>query len=287
MTEEQKDFRLYNLISNMNIAFGNKKGISVDSDNQLTDYGIQRLTSQLKNLYDENLELHRDGFKADLRNEIFDAIADISVFLYGASHFLNQPLRSFDIKLNEEVLLPYVNHDGNIEFKLFSSVEESRKHIWNNSFEIINIYIDDIFKTVSDKDLTAYQEKSEKLAELLFLIFELFKNQENHKHTMLYLNKKVNDSNLSKLCRNMEEVEDTLNFYRRKNVEVDFKESDLLQDDGKPFLIVYSTKDQIIQDMNTDGTLIFNSDGTPFMKEYRENKFLKNTKWFEPDLSEF
>lgn len=275
--EKQNTENIYKMISAMNIAFGNKKGIAIDNG-KITDFGFKRLKSQLENLYDENRELRDDAFIPNVRHEIFDAVADLSVFLYGANHFVNKSLPDLIISFE----------DGIIEFdgKTFSDKDTARKYISENSFQALNKEIDLIIKSVEDRDLDSYERYAYNLAVSLFVIFEVFK-KEDKKYTMIYLNKLVNESNLSKLCRNTEEVEKTLHFYRVKDVEVDFKESDLLQEDGKPFLIVYSTKDQFVHDRNEKGEFIYKENGEPEIKEYRENKFLKNTNWFEPDLSDF
>lgn len=276
--EKQDSDKIYKMISAMNIAFGNKKGLSIDND-KITNFGVKRLTSQLMNLHDENRELRDDAFIPKIRKEIFDAIADISVFLYGANHFLDKSLPDFTVSFE----------DGIIEFngQVFSDKESARKYIAENSYPALKKEIDLIIEAVNNFDIENYEKHAYKLASDLFVIFEVFKKEDNKEHTMIYLNKLVNDSNLSKLCRNMEEVDKTLHFYRVKNVEVDFKNSELLQDDGNPFLIVYSTKDQFVHDKDTDGNFIYKENGEPEIKEYRENKFLKNTVWFEPDLTEF
>lgn len=277
MKVEQLDSdKIYKMISAMNIAFGNKKGLSVENG-KITDFGVKRLTSQLMNLYDENRELRDDAFVAGVRKEIFDAIADISVFLYGGNHFIDRSLPDFTVSLEDEV----IHFDG----YTFKDKNYAQKYVSENSYSALNKQIDPIIKAVENRDIESYHKYALELAKTLFVIFELFKKEE--KHTMVYLNKLVNDSNLSKLCRNMEEVEKTLHFYRVKDVEVDFKDSELLQEDGKPFLIVYSTKDQFVHDKDIEGNFIYKENGEPEIKEYRENKFLKNTVWFEPDLSEF
>lgn len=275
--EKQNTENIYKMISAMNIAFGNKKGIAIDNG-KITDFGFKRLKSQLENLYDENRELRDDAFIPNVRHEIFDAVADLSVFLYGANHFVNKSLPDLIISFE----------DGIIEFdgKTFSDKDTARKYISENSFQALNKEIDLIIKAVEDRNLDSYEKYAYNLAVSLFVIFEVFK-KEDKKYTMIYLNKLVNESNLSKLCRNTEEVEKTLHFYRVKDVEVDFKESDLLQEDGKPFLIVYSTKDQFVHDRNEKGEFLYKENGEHEIKEYRENKFLKNTNWFEPDLSDF
>lgn len=280
MITQEKTTKIYDMISSMNFAFGNKKGLSLNESGKITEKGAERLKNQLKNLYDENRELRDDAFIPKIRKEIFDAIADISVFLYGANHFLNLPLHDFSVSFSDGIQLP----DG----KTFSvdNIEEARDYVSKNSFNMLNTIIDRIIKVAKNKDISEYQKNAIKLSEALHTIFELFK-KDNRKHTMIYLNKLVNDSNLSKLCRNKEEVDATVKFYTDKNVKVSVKFSDLLQDNGENFMIVYSPIEQIIQDMK-NGELLFNKEtGEPIMKEYRKDKFLKNTSWFEPDLSKF
>lgn len=273
--------KIYNMISNMNISFGNAKGVSLENG-KLTENGKKRLYNQLLNLYDENRELRDDAFIPKIRKEIFDAIADICVFLYGGNHFINQPLSDFTLKFTEEEGITLA--DGK-HFPL-SEIDKAREYFAKNSFEILKNIIDKVIRVSETGDLEQYQKDSEELSIALHVAFELFKKTDKPEHTMLYLNELVNQSNLSKLCRNMDEVNDTLDFYAKKNVAVDFKESELLQENGKPFLIVYSIKDQIVQDMK-NGKLLFDDHGVAIMKEYRKDKFLKNTKWFEPDLSQF
>lgn len=279
IVKELKETELYKMISNMNISFGNKKGLSVDNLQKITSNGKNRLIAQIRNLYDENKELKRDGFDANVRKEIFDAIADLSVFLYGSNHFLNRKLSDFSISFTDET----------IKFgdKFFNDKELAKKYVEENSFEILNREIDSLITSIENEDLEKYDFYAKRIAILLFTIFELFKKENRPEHTMIYLNHIVNESNLSKLCKNQEEIDATLHFYRRKNVEVDVKPSDLKQKDGTPFYIVYSTKDQFVHDQDEEGNLLYEKDGSPLIKEYRENKFLKNTIWFEPDLSDF
>lgn len=279
MITKNNTHKIYNLISNMNISFGNQKGLAVDQDLKLTPKGKERLINQLLNLYDENRELRDDAFIPKIRKEIFDAICDLDVFLYGASHFINKPLSDFTVSFGEEIVLP----DGK-KFPI-SQKKEAQLYVEENSFEMIKVMIDTLIEKIHEEDLDAYQVEAENLAKALFVLFELFK-KDDKKHTMLLLNQIVNDSNLSKLCRNMDEVEATLQFYRERGIQVDFKESELLQNNGEPFLIVYSAIHQVIQDRK-NGVLLFDKNNQPIMKEYPKDKFLKNLNWFEPDLSNF
>lgn len=72
----------------------------------------------------------------------------------------------------------------------------------------------------------------------------------------------VQDSNLSKLCKTEQEIEDTLAFYQKE------KALDVYAGGELPEAYVKSSKDQ-------EG-----SDG----KFYPAHKFLKNTNWHEPVL---
>ena len=279
IVKQAEDCKIYKMVSSMNVAFGNKKGLTVDENKKLIEDKKERLLSQLRNLYDENKELKQKGFDKKQREEIFDAIADLCVFLYGGSHFIDKELPDFTVDLEDK-------------FEIFgkkfstSKKEDAIKYIKQFSLEKLDAMIDQIIQSVKNSDLNSYNEKASKFAEVLFVLFEIFKKEGSH-YDMIYLNKIVLDSNLSKLCRNMEEVEATLKFYRDKHVEVDYKESDLIQSNGEPFLFVYSLKDQFCHDMNENGEYIYLENGDPEIKEYRKDKFLKNTKWFEPDLTNF
>lgn len=256
----------YQNISDMNTAFGNIKGLALEETavkdaKIISDKGVSRLVAQARNLYDELDELRDDGFtvlerepkSASGRKEMFDAIADLIVFLYGVGHFVDIPINKkhdwYTARLAEELK----NYSNTV--------------LYIKIYEEIKSMIDELIASIEHKDVE---------------LIDLFMHRLNSKITALCISKakpgydldllidRVTDSNMSKLCRNDEELEATLKFYRDKGVEVYSKESPLAQESGKPYLVVYSSKEQTV-----DG------------KVYRADKFLKNVNWFEPDITDF
>lgn len=257
----------YQNISDMNTAFGNIKGLALEETaikdaKIISDKGVSRLVAQARNLYDELDELRDDGFtvlrkdpnSTSGRKEMFDAIADLIVFLYGVGHFVDIPINKKHDWYTKRLAEEFKNYSYTV--------------FYEKIYEEIKSMIDELIAAIEHKDVE---------------LIDLFMHRLNSKITALCLSEakpgydldllidRVTESNMSKLCRNDEELEATLKFYRDKGVEVYSKESPLVQESGKPYLVVYSAKEQ------TD------ADG----KVYRADKFLKNINWFEPDITDF
>lgn len=254
----------YQNISDMNTAFGNLKGLSLESTVSkdakiISDKGVERLVAQAKNLYDELDELRDDGFAVLLedpasktgRKEMFDAIADLIVFLHGVAHFVNTDITN--------------RHDWYTEL-LTSQLKEDFN--FDTIYSDIKTKIDELLETIKNKDVEFLNVDLHRLNSYISAVCAA-KTKPGYDLDLLI--DRVTESNMSKLCRNQEELEATLKFYTDKGVDVYSKESPLMQESGKPYLVVYSAKEQ------TDG------EG----KVYRADKFLKNVNWFEPDISDF
>lgn len=255
----------YQNISDMNTAFGNLKGLALEetvSGNKLiSDIGVKKSVAQARNLYDELDELRDDGFavlKKDPnsvfgRKEMFDAIADLIVFLYGLGHFVDIPINKkhdwYTNRLAEEI-------------KVYSPTVLQEK-----IYEDIKSIIDELIASIEHKDIELIDTFIHTLNSKITALFLV--NAKPGYDLDLLINR-VTESNMSKLCRNQEELEATLKFYQDKGVEVYSKESPLMQESGKPYLVVYSSKEQTVEG-----------------KIYRADKFLKNVNWFEPDITDF
>lgn len=241
----------YKNISDTNTAFGNLFGSSVKG-NIVTDY--DKLYNQAKNLYDELDELRDDGFSllikdpADIngRKEMVDAVADLLVFLYGLPHFLN--VDYVEAKPNQHIIELLQDLQG----------DEFYTTVYND----IKDRIDAIIVSIQDKSSI-----DEMMDEIVSLDSYLMSLAAFYNADVTSLIQKVTDSNMSKLCLNDADTEATLNFYRDKGVDVYSNNSPLIQENGQPFQVVYSSREQTV-----DG------------KVYRAHKFLKCVNWFEPDL---
>lgn len=257
----------YQNISDMNTAFGNIRGLALEETaikgaKIISDKGVKRLIAQARNLYDELDELRDDGFNVLLkdpeslsgRKEMFDAIADLIVFLYGVGHFV-------DISINpkHDWYSKYLAQDLYENYNYSSQYEKIYKELKSE--------IDDLIATIENKDIEFINAFMHRLnSKISALCLSVAKPG----YDLDLLIDRVTQSNMSKLCINDDELEATLKFYRDKGVEVYSKESPLVQESGKPYLVVYSSKEQTV-----DG------------KVYRADKFLKNVNWFEPDISDF
>ena len=243
----------YKNISDTNTAFGNLFGSSV-TGTTVTNY--EKLYNQAKNLYDELDELRDDGFALLIkdptdkkgRKEVVDAVADLLVFLYGLPHFLN-------VQYVEAVANPHI-----VEFL----GEIPTPELYTTVYDDIKNLIDAVIESIQEK-ATA----SEIMAEIVSLDTYLMSLSAFYKVDVPKLVQKVTDSNMSKLCLNDEDTAATLKYYRDKGVDVYSKDSPLIQSNGKPFQVVYSSSEQTV-----DG------------KVYRAHTFLKCVNWFEPDLSD-
>lgn len=241
----------YKNISDTNTAFGNIFGSSM-TGTTVTNY--EKLYNQAKNLYDELDELRDDGFSRlikdkndrDGRKEMVDAVADLLVFLYGLPHFLN-------VNYVEAVADSHI-----IEF--LGEIPEPE--LYTTVYDDIKNLIDAIIESIQEK-----ASATDILAEIVSLDTYLMSLAAFYKVDVTKLIQKVTDSNMSKLCLNDADTAATLKFYRDKGVDVYSKDSPLLQSNGKPFQVVYSSSEQTVQG-----------------KVYRAHKFLKCVNWFEPDL---
>lgn len=241
----------YKNISDTNTAFGNLFGSSVNG-NTVTDY--DKLYNQAKNLYDELDELRDDGFSLLIKNpsdregrkEMVDAVADLLVFLYGLPHFLN--VDYVEAKPNQHII------------ELLQDLEG--EEFYTSVYDDIKDRIDAIIESILDKSSI-----EEMMDEIVSLDSYLMSLAEFYNADVTSLIQKVTDSNMSKLCLNDEDTEATLNFYRNKGVDVYSNNSPLIQENGQPFQVVYSSCEQTVGG-----------------KVYRAHKFLKCVNWFEPDL---
>lgn len=247
--------RPYKNISDTNTAFGNQFSSAINKG-VIVDY--KKLYNQSMNLYDELEELNDDAFsilKDDPlskkgRIEMVDAIADLIVFLYGVPHFLGYVYTEKQSNPTlKDILIGYKN--------------EEKTNFYSHVVDDIKGIIDEIIKAISEnKNHTTIMKKVEELDIYLMTLSDLYNVNVD------LLIQKVTDSNFSKLCKNEEETNLTLDFYRNKGVEVYSGISPIKQEDGRPYFVVYSSKEQTVQG-----------------KVYRADKFLKCINWFEPDLS--
>lgn len=264
---------VYKYVSEMNTAYGNPVGLAVEDDKVLKESAISKLLSQARNIYGEIDELRDDGFNVLLeeptsktgRKETFDAMADILVFLHGVGHFINKEPVIFSEEKFENIPSYYLVGDENSEIeKLEFGTEDFAKKYYN----MIRHHTDLLISSIYERDLNSILFYFKQIDVDVKSLFNILKKEG---YTVEELVRRVTESNLSKLCRNEEELEKTLKFYHDLELEVHSGESPLLQDNGKPFLVVYSSKTQ--KDKNG--------------KAYQANKALKNTVWFEPDIFDF
>lgn len=241
-------------ISEMNTAFGNLFGCCV-KEGKVTDY--KKLMNQSKNLYDELDELKDDGFSllrvnkddTEGRRGMLDAIGDILVFLYGVPHFLGVNYKTPVAEKNK--FLEKIN-----------SYKEDEKYdaIYND----VKSLIDDIIAAISsEQELKVVEHGSEELDAYINALCE------HYSIDLTVLIDRITLSNMSKLCASLDEQELTLKKYRDDGVDVYAKESPLKQENGAPYYVVYSSKEQEVKG-----------------KVYRAHKFLKCVKFFEPDISD-
>ncbi len=243
----------YKNISDTNTAFGNLFGCCVEGG---TIVNYEKIYNQAVNLYDELDELRDDGFALLVkdkiskggREQVIDAVGDLTVFLYGIPHFLGL---DYTEKTSDKVLL---NVLGGLK------VEESFLQIYEDLKTLIDDLVNSIQSKESLKDIMVFVKD---IDIYLATICELFK------FDLQVVIDRVTISNMSKLCKNEKEVLATLDFYRSKGVDVYSGESPLKQSSGEPFNVVYSSKEQEVGG-----------------KIYRAHKFLKCVNWFEPDLSD-
>lgn len=247
-------------IADMNTAFGNLEKCCIG----ITDY--ERLYNQVLNLYDELDELRDDGFSllikdknsAKGRKEVVDAIDDLIVFLYGVPHFLGANYVESHNLPSEEVLQDYQ------VFKMKIRKYNLEDTFYTNVYNDIKGLIDTLVSSIQNKaDYATVMSDTQRIDTYLFALCEFYGI--NIKLSI----DRVTQSNMSKLCKNDKEAEETLKFYRDKGVDVYAKASPLMQEDGTPYIVVYSSKEQTVND-----------------KVYRAHKFLKCVRWFEPDLSD-
>jgi len=300
-------------ISDMNTAYSNEFGCAVDlvdGKKVITEKGAIRLFDQVKNLDDESEELRKDGFNVLLadpqsatgRKEMFDAIADLLVFAHGAGHMMGEditdktredgmgePLLGFEIdelrspegQAKIKVLLEEAREKDIPELtaclEMMSNIDADDETFFADFEIILNAAIADFKRSVLARNFEDSMEAYDGINDLLEFLFNLKKKPD---YTIDLLIDRVTESNMSKLCKNEEQVNDTVDFYVHKGVEVYVKESPLLQDDGTPYLLVCSAKEQTVKDYNEET-------GVEEDKVYRANKVLKNIHWFEPELSDF
>lgn len=248
--------KMYKNISDTNTAFGNVFGSCLDKG-VIINY--EKLNNQALNLYDEHQELYDDGFRI-LRDDptskkgrkgMVDAIADIIVFLYGIPHFLGYRYQEQEVNLKlKDILINYEN-EGDKSF--YEQVLEDTKELIDGILEAINDKKNHSLIITRVKELDIY----------LHTLCDLYNID------MTKLIDKVTLSNMSKLCKNEQEVKDTIEFYTSKGVEVYSGISPLIQEDLTNFYVVYSSKDQTVQG-----------------KVYRADKFLKCVNWHEPDIED-
>lgn len=247
-------------IADTNTAFGNLEKCCIG----ITNY--EKLYNQAVNLYDELDELRDDGFallikdknSAKGREEVVDAIGDLIVFLYGIPHFLGANYVESINLASKEVYNDYQTFKMNI-----------RKHneedaFFTNVYNDIKVLIDTLVSGIQNKtDYHTVLADTQRIDTYLFALCEFYGI--NIKLSI----DRITQSNMSKLCKDQDEAEATLKFYRDKGVDVYAKDSPLLQEDGSPYIVVYSSKEQTVGG-----------------KVYRAHKFLKCVNWFEPERSD-
>lgn len=259
----------YQNVSDMNTAFGNKLGL-VMVDGKLKD-DTSKLSSQAKNLYDELDELRDDGFNVlakdpdsvEGRKEMFDAIGDILVFLYGVGHFIA-------LDPEKHIIQDYKEYDSHLAPYISQITDE-------DLYESIKYHIDNMMDHIKNRSLDGVIESLHQIDDLTQSIFYFYVKPEKTIHLLI---DRIVESNLSKLCKDEDELNATLKSYRDKGVEVYAGESPLLQENGKPYLVVFSAKEQTVAEYSEKEKKMIN-------KVYRKDKFLKCVNWFEPNLYDF
>lgn len=234
-----------NNIKNMNIAFNNPEGNALIGER---DYHSEKLLNQALNLYDEHEELKEEGFdlletsdplvQKQGRIGMVDAIGDLVVFLVGLSVYIN---RYYEI--NEDVV--------------FDVPEENK-----DSHDMIKHSIDNVILSIKGKRDIDFVEIE--MNNLMNLLYSFCKSRNIDIEEVI---NRVTKSNMSKLCKTKEQLDNTVKFYRDLGVDIYIKESPVNQDDGSYQYIVYSACEQTVKG-----------------KVYRANKFLKCIDWFEPNL---
>lgn len=263
---------IYENISEMNTAFGNVKGLAIEGD-AIKESKFGKLLNQSRNIYGEIDELRDKGFNVLLkdstsvegRKELFDALADILVFLNGVGHFINKEPQ---IKIGERFdKLPsyYLVGDEN---SAIEKLEFGTQDFATRYYDMIKHHTDLLISAVHNRDI---KEIVLTFKQIDFDVLDLFNKVKKEGYTREELIDRVTASNMSKLCKNEEETNETLKYYRDREIEVHSDVSPLRQANGEPFYVVYSSKNQ------TD----------KHGKTYTAGKFLKNTIWFEPDLYDF
>lgn len=261
---------LYQNISEMNISYGNPLGCALEADGSISDKGMVKLLNQVKNLYDERKELLEDGFlvlsedptSKSGRKEVFDAIADLLVFLHGVGHFINS-----EVKYNPEekiMVLPEFYND--IEDNIVK-LRPDMIDFYGSFIFILGYHIDFLVSAIKQKNLEDVKHFYKLINNDLTFLFDQYKKEGYTQDLLIH---RVTVSNMSKLCKNEVEAKLTLKHYEDLGVNVHLKDSPLLQDSGVPFLVVYSPIDQVVNG-----------------KEYRQGKALKNINWSEPELYDF
>lgn len=256
-------------VSDTNIAYSNVKGSAL-KDGKLTEEGINKLLNQVRNLYDERRELINDGFAVLLKNssspegrkEMFDAMADLLVFLHGVGHFIDSEIKY--TPYDNLYVLPefFENADGDI-----ARLRPGMPEFYERFSQTLGQHIDFLVSAIKAGDLEGIKHFYKVIDNDIIFLFNKYKKE---KFTVELLIERATISNLSKLCSNQQEVNETLKYYRDLGVEVDVKDSLLNQENGTPFLVVYSVKNQIVKN-----------------KEYREGKALKNVNWKLPEFGDF
>lgn len=265
---------VYENVGDMNHAFGNPKGLALSENGDISEYGTQRLLAQASNLPDELRELERDAFAPLLKNpndpkareELFDALGDILVFLHGTGYFMDEEV-AYHFTADTYVLPEFYENED----KQVVRLRKGTAAFFKAYIDIVKNHMNFMLNGIMLNEHWMISDHYRKIDNDVHFLFNAYAKEG---YTVELLIDRIVKSNLSKLCKNQEEAETTMKYYRDFGVEVDMKESPLNQENGKPFLVVYSTKDQIVLMDGID-------------KEFRADKFLKNTVWEKPILSDF
>ena len=160
---------------------------------------------------------------------------------------------------------------------MFNNIDADDKTFFDGFEVILHGAIADFKERVVERDFNGALEAYDAVNDLAEFLFKL---KAKPGYTVDLLIDRITESNMSKICKNAEQVTDTIAFYENKGVEVYSKESPLFQEDGSPYLLVCSAKEQIVREFNEEK-------GAEEDKVYRANKVLKNIHWFEPNLNDF
>lgn len=255
-------------VADTNTAFNNLAYSAVSV--KITNY--DKLYHQALNLYDELDELRDDSFsllKTDPdspkgRIEMIDAIGDLYVFLYGLPHFLGADYIESAVLHNREIRELYQDYQTTI------AAYREGPSFFEYVYDDIKTLIDNIINVIqTEKERGEGGGYSELLSAIRDLDTYLLALCESYSIAIDEAIDRITISNMSKLCRDDSETEATLNHYRNLGVDVYSKGSPLIQENGSPYQVVYSSKEQTVRG-----------------KEYRAHKFLKCVNWVEPDLSD-